>query len=204
MLKRKPNLLQKLIRKIEIFRERSCGLDFSQVTNSAELGYDEELVSKCSPSGNKYLTRLLKDLLIVNSDSILDVGCGKGSAIFRMTKFNFKKVDGIEIAKLNAETAKANFRKLGLNNVEIFNVDASEFDGYCNYNYFYMYNPFPEIIMKLVISRLLSQIPEGKKVTIIYNNPVCHDLLISSGLYLLKVYPDQWGNGINVYTNKIA
>jgi SAM-dependent methyltransferase len=200
---RKPNYFQRLYRKLEIFIERSRDLDFSQVIPSADLGYDGALVIQCSPSGNKYLTNLLQDLLLVSSDNILDIGCGKGSAILRMTKFKFNNIDGIEIAKQNAEVARANFKKLSVDNVHIFNVDATEFNGYDNYNYFYMYNPFPDIVMQLVISKLLSQISEGKKITIIYNNPVCHKIIIGAGFRLLKIYPDQWGNGINVYSNGI-
>ena len=74
---RKPNNLVRLYRKLEVFAERSHGLDFSQVMPSADLGYDEALVMQCSPSGNKYLTRLLKDLLLTSSDNILDIGCEK-------------------------------------------------------------------------------------------------------------------------------
>ena len=200
---RKPNFIQRWYRKLEIFSERLRGLDFSLVTPSADLGYDGAIVMKCSPSGNKYLSSLLKDFLLTSSDNILDIGCGKGSAIQRMAKFKFNNVDGIEIAKQHAEVAQKNFKRLGLDNIHIFNVDATEFDGYNNYNYFYMYNPFPDVVMQLVISRLRGQISEGKKITIIYNNPVCHKTLISAGFRLFKVYPDQWGNGINVYSNDI-
>ena len=198
---RKPNYFQRLYRYFEIFLEQSRDLDFSKVVPSTDLGYDGALVIQCSPSGNKYLTSLLKDLFLTSSDNVLDIGCGKGSAILRMAKFKFNNVDGIEIAKQNAEVARANFEKLRVDNVRIFNIDATLFNGYDNYNYFYMYNPFPEVVMQLVISRLLSQISEGKKITIIYNNPVCHKTIIGAGFRLLKVYPDQWGNGINVYTN---
>lgn len=202
LTKRKPNLFQRLNRKIEILKERLKGLDFSKVTPSADLGYDEKLVVQCSPSGNKYLARLLNDLLIGPQDNILDIGCGKGSAILRMSEFDFSRIDGIEIAANNAEIAKRNFKKLKISNVEIFNIDAAKFNGYSNYNYFYLYNPFPDSVMKLVIPHLLSQISAEKKITIIYNNPVCHEVLIQSGLKHVKVYPDQWGNGINIYTNE--
>jgi hypothetical protein len=56
----------------------------------------------CSPFGNKYLSSLLKDFLLTSPDNILDIGCGKDSAIMRMTEFKFNNVDGIEIAKKNA------------------------------------------------------------------------------------------------------
>ena len=170
-----------------------------KVIPSADLGYDGSIVVQCSPSGNRYLTSLLKDLSITSADTILDIGCGKGSALRSMTKFKFNTIDGIEIAKHNADIARLNFQKLKLNNVRIFNIDATVFDGYNNYNYFYMYNPFPECIMKLVITRILRQ---NKKFTVIYNNPVCHKVLMRAGLNLLKVYPDKWGNNINLYSTQ--
>lgn len=44
MVARKPNYFQRFYRKLEIFLERARGLDFSQVTPSADLGYDGDLV----------------------------------------------------------------------------------------------------------------------------------------------------------------
>jgi len=70
-----PSLLQKLSRKLEIFWERVNGLDFSTVIPVAELGFDELLVIKGSPSCNKYLINVLSDLNIRQNDKILDIGC---------------------------------------------------------------------------------------------------------------------------------
>ena len=99
---------------------------------------------------------------MTSSDNILNVGCGKGGAILRMKKFKFSNVDGIEVAKQNAEVARNNFDKLRVNNFRIFNIDAIEFNGYSDHNYFYMYSPFLGIVMKLVITRILNQISNGK------------------------------------------
>ena len=75
-----PSQIQKIVRKYEILLERMNGLDFSAVIPVAELGFDEALVIKGSPSGNKYLTNLLSDLNIKQTDNILDIGCAKGGA----------------------------------------------------------------------------------------------------------------------------
>ena len=40
----------------------------------------------------------------------------------------------------------------------------------------------------------------GKEIFIIYNNPICHDLLINLKFLLVEKFPDAWGNGINLYT----
>ena len=115
-----------------------------------------------------------------------------------MLKFPFKNIDGLEISPQLAEIAKRNFQKLQTDRVKIFNVNACDFSDYNNYKYFYLYNPFPEKIFKIVIIKMDEQI-KGKEIFLIYNNPICHDLLLNSDFFLIKQFPDAWGNGINLY-----
>ena len=92
-----------------------------------------------------------------------------------MTKFPFSKIDGIEISGILSNIATKNFAKLNERTVEIKNVDASAFSGYRDYDFLYLYNPFPEEVMKKVLSQIKAQIGSKKKeAIIIYNNPVCH------------------------------
>ena len=197
----KPTIKQMLVRRFEIFYDRIYGLDFLSVQKNEQLGLDKNLVSKASPSGNKYLTDILKDMKISNNDNILDIGSAKGSALKYFSKFPFKKIDGLELSESLSKICTNNFSILKINNVKVHNISATEFKKYNDYNFFYLYNPFPEIIMKKVIDCLKKKI-SSKPITIIYNNPVCHNVLINNGFLLLKKYPDMWGNGINVYSNK--
>ena len=198
---KKPSVYQMLIRRLEILYDLSLGLDFLSVRKHEQLGFDKNLVSKASPSGNKYLADILKDMKISNNDNILDIGSAKGSALKYFSKFPFKKIDGLELSESLSKICTNNFSVLKINNVKVHNICATEFKGYNGYNFFYLYNPFPEIIMKKVIDCLKKQI-SSKPITIIYNNPVCHNVLINNGFLLLKKYPDMWGNGINIYSNK--
>jgi len=193
-----PNIFQKLSRKVHIVFELLKGYDFLKVIPLEELNLDSKIVSKGSPSGNKYLTRLLESLNITHNCKILDIGCAKGSAIKVMLNFPFKKIDGLELSPNLVKIAKRNFHKLKTKKVEIFNENATNFMGYNNYNYFYLYNPFPEKIFKKVIDRINKQVI-NKEIYIIYNNPICHDLLIDSSFLLVEQFPDAWGNGINLY-----
>ena len=195
-----PTISQMIVRRIEIFYDSLYGLDFLTVIPTNKLGLDKNLVSKGSPSGNKFLYNVIKDLNITENDSILDIGCAKGSALKYFNKFSFKNKDGLELSKTLVEVCRKNFTILNNNNIKIYNQSAIDFKNYNEYSFFYLYNPFPEIIMKKVIDCLKKQIL-NKSITIIYNNPVCHNVLINNGFLLLKKYPDKWGNGINVYTN---
>jgi hypothetical protein len=197
---KKPSVYQMLIRRLEILYDLSLGLDFLSVRKYEQIGFDKNLVSKASPSGNKYLTDILKDMKISNNDNILDIGSAKGSALKYFSKFPFKKIDGLELSESLSKICTNNFSILKINNVKVHNICATEFKGYNEYNFFYLYNPFPEIIMIKFIDCLKKQI-KNKKITIIYNNPVCHNVLINNEFLLVKKYPDMWGNGINVYTN---
>ena len=147
-----------IIIKIEIFYDKIYGLDFLSVIPLKELGLDDSVVVQGSPSGNKYLYNVLKDLDIKEHNSILDIGCAKGSAIKYFSKFPFKKIDGLELSESLSKICTNNFSILKINNVKVHNICATEFKGYNDYNFFYLYNPFPEIIMKKVIDCLKKQI----------------------------------------------
>jgi 16S rRNA G966 N2-methylase RsmD len=201
-------LLQKLsikniMRKSSILLDRYRGLDFLTVIQPEEVGLDSSTATRSSPSGNRYLYNLLSDIGITNNDSIIDIGCGKGSAMRTMLKYPFARVDGVEISEHIAEIARRNFKKLNEKKCNIFHCDASIFQHYGQYNMFYFYNPFPAEIMSKVISNISHSISGAdKEALIIYNNPVCHDLLIGHGKFLkIKEYPDEWGNKIYIYSN---
>lgn len=119
-----------------------------------------------------------------------------------MYAFPFDRIDGIELSEKIASVARQNFRRLGAKRTSIFNISATDFDGYSNYNIFYFYNPFSEKIMVSVLQRIVRSNVEGRELLIMYNNPVCHTQLKMSGFTKIREYPDEWGNGIFIYTNK--
>ncbi len=199
----KPDIFEKTYRRFEIFFEKLLGLDFKTVIPSEDLGFDKNLVVQCSPSGGHYLKKILKDLKISNHDSILDIGCGKGSAIKTMMKFSFNQISGIEISNHLHLIAKQNFKKLRSKNIEITNINAENYMNYGNFNYFYMYNPFPSSVMHVVLKKIIAQSYKYKKIKILYNNPICSEVILSYGFKILKEYPDQWGNGVKLYSKNI-
>ena len=195
-------ILHLLTRKAKILIERFKGVDFSSVSSAKKTGVDESIAFRGSPSGDLYLTAVLKDLGITDQDSILDIGCSKGSALNCMTQFPFKNIHGIELSEYLANIAIKNFHKIGKSNISIFNIDARYFNQYAKYNFFYFYNPFPEKIMADVIKKICLQISMLNESIIIYNNPTCHNLIEASGFVKITEYPDFWGNGIYIYSNK--
>jgi SAM-dependent methyltransferase len=181
--------------------DRLRGLDFLSITEAEAIGLDARLAHRSAPSGNRYLAAVLRDLHVTGADHVIDVGCGKGSAMRVMRRFPFGRVAGIELSVELARIAERNFRRLHAENVEVHVGDAAAFDGYSSFNIVYFYNPFPAVVMSRVLDRMnFAWVDAKRERVIIYNNPACHALLAERGFHAIRDYPDEWGNGIRVYS----
>jgi SAM-dependent methyltransferase len=146
------------------------GLDFSTVHDGA--------------SGGVFLADILKTLDIPKGSRIIDLGCGKGSAMCTMARFPFEEVAGVELSDALVRIAKINAAKLRLRNLT-FNVsDAADFTDYDRFSHLYMFNPFPAVVMEAVMNNLvISLARRPRRITIIYCFPVCDDTVMQSGLF---------------------
>ncbi len=127
-------LRKKLKRKIEIIIDKIYGYDFLTTVSQEKLGLDPKKYVRCSPSGNKYLANVLNKLEIKESDSVMDIGCGKGSVLRLLIKYPFKNICGIEVSETLCEICKKNMERLNDKRVIIYNLDARNFDDYQNNN----------------------------------------------------------------------
>ena len=186
-----------------ILGERMHGLDFTRANQQpAELGLDEREVFIPSPSGGRHLRRVLADLVVHPGEAALDIGCAKGSAMRDLLRHPFARVDGLELSPELAAIARRNFAKLKEQRVHIHCTDARRFTGYGDYTLFYLYNPFPPPILEQVLQALVAQTPAGAERVVIYNNPIGHAEMLRAGFHPLQRYPDFWGHGIQVYSNR--
>jgi SAM-dependent methyltransferase len=183
--------------------DRYHGLDFTSIIQPEEVGLDSNYAYLSTPSGDKYLVNVLNGLTITRNDSIIDIGCGKGSAMRTLLKFPFARVDGLELSEHIAAIARGNFKKLKIIRSDVLTCDASTFKDYDAYNFIYLFNPFPCSVMSMVIDNLIQSNHRcPREIVIIYNNPVCNDVVVNQGgFYKLRDYPDEWGNGIYLYSN---
>jgi hypothetical protein len=112
----------------------------------------------------------------------------------------FAQVDGVELVKTLARTARKNLQKVGTR-VRVYEDDARYFDGYDEYNWVYLYNPFPANVMLGVMHKLTYSLArKPRKMTLVYNNPTCHEV-VKGFFRKVAEYPNRWGTGIYVYTN---
>jgi 16S rRNA G966 N2-methylase RsmD len=127
------------------------------------------------------------------SDSfLLDYGCGKGRAIIYAHKFGFKEIIGVEFVNELCVIAKNNIKKLMLQNIKIFEEDATVFKIPKNINVFYLANPFVGDIMQKVIKNIDSHRELlNKKILIIYIYPVCKNMFIENNYDIIYEYKDE-------------
>jgi SAM-dependent methyltransferase len=199
---RAVNVLNRIGHLFALAIDRCCGLDFLPKIESAQVGLDPSRAFRYSPSGDHYLRRALTNLQIKSSDRILDIGCGKGSAMRCMLRFPFLQVDGIELSSTMAAIAEKNFARLHSTRAHVFAIDAADFADYGNYEFIYFYNPFPSFVMDAVMRSIAACVKDQKETLLIYNNPTCHDVVANAGFKLLHTFPDRWGNGIAIYSSR--
>ena len=206
ILDRRSLTPQNLARRSRIVLDRLRGLDFLSITAAEDVGLDPALAQDSAPSGNKYLVNVLKDLNISSDDSILDIGCGKGSAMRTMLKFPFARVDGVEISERIAGIAARNFRRLNADRSRIFVRNASLFEDYDPYNFVYFYNPFNHSIMSDVMKAVIKSVNRAEReLIIVYSTPAAHDVVVGQGVFSqIGAYPYERGNWIAVYSNRFG
>lgn len=184
----------------QLVRDRARGLDFLRGVEAEEVGLDPSIAFRSSPSGGAVLKRAMKQLAVSPSDRIIDIGCGKGDAIRTLLHFPFAKVDGLELSRELADTARSNFQRLKESRTSIYTGDARTFRGYSQYNFLYMYNPFPDSVMREVLTVIRSSPPEGHSRTLIYNNPTCHQAVVGEGGFSNWMdLPGRWDHVIRIY-----
>lgn len=184
---------------------RKCGIYNLDLTTTYqhELGLPPETVFWSSNSGGASLAYVLRRLSITGNDRVLDVGCGKGGALITLADFPFGRVAGVELSETLVEIARKNLNKLCRNDIAIFCYNALEFTGYDDYNYIYMYNPFPVAVMTPFLKALVASLQRvPRTLRIIYKNPTCHDAIVGSGIFdFVKQIQEYNDHPYNIYQN---
>lgn len=180
-------------------RLRARGIDVGFVALE-RLHLDPSRAHDHSNSGGPDLERVLRNLGVTADDSIIDLGCGKGGALMTIAAFPFGRIAGLELSEEMFAVARENLQQAGAGRVELIAGDASEFHDYDGFSHIYMYNPFPEAVMRRVVGHLRASLERSpRKPTVIYKNPQCHDAIIGDGTFeLLKTY-DHSGHPFYVY-----
>ncbi|MGC8659673.1 MAG: class I SAM-dependent methyltransferase [Desulfomonilaceae bacterium] len=167
------------------------------------LGINSETGSWHENSGGPDLENVMKNLPISPDDSIIDLGCGKGGALITFSRFSFKSIDGVDVSQELLLIARSNLSKLGVEKTTLFCSDAATFTDLQKYRFIYMFNPFPTSVMSHVVVNINESVAKyPRKLTIIYRNPVCHDIIVSNSDFRVAAKFDHFSIPIWVYENE--
>lgn len=136
-------------------------------------------------------------------DAVLDIGSGKGSAVFSLCAAGFKKIGAVEYTDNIYDVLIENLEKLELafeerdtgfspenelqgSRVFCYQGDAAEMtDALDGYNWFFMFNPFPEAVLRRVIGNICESIKRKPRVChIFYAEPIGHSFILETGMFV--------------------
>ncbi len=163
------------------------GVDFVKNEGRERIGVSEEQGRVYQATRDtSYIKRILDGLPITQQDAMLDLGCGKGYMLKYFSRYPFKKVGGVELSERLWEIANQNIRKLKMEKCVAYCSDAADFVEYDEYTYLYIFDSFPGAVMAKVMENLKKSLYRNdRKITLIYKSPVCHDIIIKSGIFEL-------------------
>lgn len=140
-------------------------------------------------------------------EAVLDVGCGKAGAMVALRDAGFERVDGIELSNRLCTIARENLNKVSMQDKSsVYEVDATKFSKYNNYNVFYLYDPFRGETFRAVIDKIEKSLEDNPRtVHLVYANPWEHKKVVENGFFRLKDQLDgDWFTRMtNIYSYKI-
>jgi predicted RNA methylase len=132
------------------------------------------------------IRRILNQIPALDSTyTFVDLGSGKGRVALFASEFEFEKVVGVEIFAQLHEVARENLdqaRSLqGRSKIELICMEAEDYKFPANPLVIYLFDPFGERTMRIVLQNLRSSLMElERSVYIVYANPTLAKMFAST------------------------
>ncbi len=196
---KKRNL--KLNNILNIERKSKNQIDFSGViSNVKKIGLNPKTSNGYEPCYD--MPEIFMRLNIKETDCLIDLGCGKGYAMYKFADFPFCKIAGLEISEKLLRTAERNLKYLFPDDKRFifYHTDVLNFKDFDDYNYIFMYNPFPKIVLEKVLENLKESLKrKPRELTVIYQNPQFGNVLSNDKTFKKSLYFD----GTAIYKNSL-
>jgi SAM-dependent methyltransferase len=166
--------------------ERRYRLDTSDEVLLDDVGLAHEERADYRPTGWMTLKRILPEEEVSAEDVFVDLGSGKGRAVFLAAQYPFRRVIGVELSPELHAVAEQNLRrydgKLGGTRIELVNGDALAYELPPDVSVVFLFNPFGGELFSGVVANLLRSLDEHpRRLRVIYVNPVEEDRLVATG-----------------------
>ncbi len=184
----------------EIKGEKKYNINTIELNRLQHLKIDSDNLvhSSIYQAANYFLIEQAFDYLrsVAANNDIVDFGSGRGRAMVVAAAYGFRRITGIEFAKVLCVSAERNIQRVQSN------YPSSQFKVICDdaINYlineddsvFYFFNPFDDVVILQVIKNILKSLKKRpRKAYIVYLNPVHKEIFLSAGFeeeyYLRKM-----------------
>jgi SAM-dependent methyltransferase len=121
-----------------------------------------------------------------NEFTFVDLGCGKGTALFLAAKRGFLRVIGVEIVKELLDQARKNclhlsdkHKSLG-DRIDLTLGDAADYDFPSGPKLLFLFNPFGEETLHKVLAHFIFSVQMDTAPSyLLYRNPILHDVVVN-------------------------
>jgi SAM-dependent methyltransferase len=109
--------------------------------------------------------------------TFIDLGSGKGRALLLAAMYPFARVVGVEVQPGLDATAQKNIADFGepgqqCHNIESVCADAREYDFPLTNIVLYLFNPFPDYVLREVLTKLVASARRApRSIRVLYNAP---------------------------------
>lgn len=157
------------------------------LTDDSEAWFEESRDNVYSPVASTWFGHILSELPVDLSEfTFVDLGSGKGRALFMASEFPFEQVVGVELEQPLHETAVKNLSsfdspKQECSSIHPVNMDVTEFELPEKPLVIYMFNPFPASVLRRVVNKIAASFwQRPRQIIILYYNPVHKEVLDES------------------------
>lgn len=183
------------------FGDADYDWDYRVNTTSGAVGWRERLLgsftSGYQPTDPPAFRQMLEALeqatgLDFADLTFIDLGSGKGRTLLMASDYPFRRIVGVELLPALHYIAEQNLAQYKSDSQKCFTLEsvctnAAEFKFPAGPLLIYLFNPFPEAVLRCVLTNLLRALNESAGAAfLIYYNPQHADVIAEAG-YLQKI-----------------
>jgi len=183
------------------FGDADYDWDYRVNTTSGAAGWRDRLLgvfhSPYQPTERELFHEMMEALaqptkINFKDFTFIDLGSGKGRTLLMASDYPFRRILGVELLPSLNEIAQQNLAQYKSVAQKCFTLesirkDAAQFNFPAGPLLIYLFNPFPESVLRRVLANLRRALDENPRTAyIIYYNPQHADILAEAG-YLQKI-----------------
>ena len=162
--------------------ERRHRLDTTDVVELSDVGLAHPERGDYRPTGWLTLKKILPPEEVTPDDVFLDLGSGKGRAVFLAAQYPFGRVIGVELSPELHAIAEKNLRRHDRTRIELVNADVVEYEVPADVTVVFLFNPFGGSVFGGALANVLRSLDaHPRPLRLIYVNPVEEAQVVATG-----------------------